>query len=142
MIVVVAGLGLLAILVWAGRRSSPLAREIRLGSALFAAFAAVGAVVAALRGGWPESLILIGLAAYLGQTARGGGGSRTVGQAGVGGRMTPREARSILGVNDIASRADIEEAYRRLIRRAHPDHGGSAGLAAQINAARDCLLGD
>ncbi len=56
--------------------------------------------------------------------------------------MTPREARSILGVEEGVSRADIEAAHRRLIRRAHPDHGGSAGLAAQINAARDCLLGD
>jgi hypothetical protein len=27
------------------------------------------------------------------------------------------------------------------MRQAHPDHGGSHGLAAQLNAARDRLLG-
>jgi hypothetical protein len=27
------------------------------------------------------------------------------------------------------------------MQRAHPDHGGSTGLASQLNAARDRLLG-
>ena len=31
-------------------------------------------------------------------------------------------------------------AYVRLMQRAHPDAGGSKGLAAQRNAARDVLL--
>jgi curved DNA-binding protein CbpA len=43
-------------------------------------------------------------------------------------------------VSDQASRAEIETAYRRLMQMAHPDRGGSAGLAAQLNAARDRLL--
>ena len=54
--------------------------------------------------------------------------------------MSADHARSILGVRPGATPAEIESAYRRLIRRAHPDQGGSDGLAAQLNAARDRLL--
>jgi curved DNA-binding protein CbpA len=55
--------------------------------------------------------------------------------------MSLEQARSILGVGPEADREDIEAAYRNLMRRAHPDQGGSSGLAAQVNAARDRLLG-
>ncbi|HET6970801.1 MAG TPA: molecular chaperone DnaJ, partial [Phenylobacterium sp.] len=34
-----------------------------------------------------------------------------------------------------------QAAYARLIRAVHPDKGGTAGLAAQLNAARDRMLG-
>jgi hypothetical protein len=53
--------------------------------------------------------------------------------------MSVDEARAILGVGPAATAADIREAYTRLMRRAHPDHGGTSGLAAQVNAARDRL---
>jgi DnaJ-domain-containing protein 1 len=54
--------------------------------------------------------------------------------------MNVAAARAILGVTAGASREEIEAAYRRLMLRAHPDQGGSAGLAAQLNLARDRLL--
>ncbi|HQP19187.1 MAG TPA: DnaJ domain-containing protein, partial [Phenylobacterium sp.] len=50
------------------------------------------------------------------------------------------EARSILGVGPQATTAEIQAAYARLMRVAHPDAGGTDGLAAQLNAARDRLL--
>jgi DnaJ-domain-containing protein 1 len=53
--------------------------------------------------------------------------------------MTERDAREMLGVDDQAGPEEIESAYRRLIRRVHPDLGGAAGLAAQLNAARSRL---
>ena len=56
--------------------------------------------------------------------------------------MTPAEAYQILGLAPGASRADIRFAYRRLIQRLHPDQGGTAYLAAQLNRARDLLLAD
>jgi DnaJ-class molecular chaperone len=47
----------------------------------------------------------------------------------------------MLGVDTSASEAEIQAAYLRLMRRVHPDHGGASGLAAQLNLARDRLLG-
>ena len=41
----------------------------------------------------------------------------------------------------LATKAEIQAAYTRLMRAVHPDKGGTAGLAAQLNAARDRLLG-
>jgi DnaJ-domain-containing protein 1 len=54
--------------------------------------------------------------------------------------LSLKEARDLLGVSQTASKAEIREAYNRLMRMAHPDHGGTTGLAAQLNAARDRLL--
>jgi hypothetical protein len=57
------------------------------------------------------------------------------------GVMDRAEAYQILGLQPGASREDIQAAYRRLIQRVHPDHGGSSYLAARLNQARDVLLG-
>lgn len=57
------------------------------------------------------------------------------------GVMTREEARAILGVGAGASEAEIEAAFRRVMRRAHPDQGGSDWLAAKVNRAREVLLG-
>ena len=50
------------------------------------------------------------------------------------------EARDLLGLPADADRKAILAAHRRLIARNHPDNGGTAGLAARLNAARDLLL--
>jgi len=52
------------------------------------------------------------------------------------GGMSEAQALRILGLEPGASVEDVREAYRRLIRRAHPDLGGSSGLAAMINEAK------
>lgn len=49
-------------------------------------------------------------------------------------------ARRLLGVGRDATRDEIVAAHRRLVARVHPDLGGSEGLAAELNAARDTLL--
>lgn len=54
--------------------------------------------------------------------------------------MSREEARQILGVEPGASQQEIHQAWRRLIKGVHPDHGGSAFLTAKINAAKDALL--
>jgi len=128
---------MLVLLVWAGRNPKRVFNVPRLWRALIAGLAAVAAVGTALRGAWIPSLILVGLSAWLAQTSRPA-------KAAPGARgqvMSLREAREILGVDEKAERSEIEDAYRRLMRRAHPDHGGSTGLASQLNAARDRLLG-
>jgi curved DNA-binding protein CbpA len=48
----------------------------------------------------------------------------------------------VLGLSPDASREAIKAAHRRLMQRVHPDHGGSDELAAQVNKAKDLLLGD
>jgi DnaJ-class molecular chaperone len=54
--------------------------------------------------------------------------------------MGEAEARRVLGVSNDATGSEIQAAYRRLMSRAHPDAGGSEGLAERLNAARDRLL--
>lgn len=54
--------------------------------------------------------------------------------------MTEKRAREILGVAADATEAQIKAAYNRLMKRVHPDLGGSNFFAAQLNAAKDFLL--
>jgi hypothetical protein len=55
--------------------------------------------------------------------------------------MTRAEALAVLGLAEGASDEEIKAAHRRLIRRTHPDAGGTADLAARINRAKDVLVG-
>ncbi len=63
---------------------------------------------------------------------------RTLGRA----RVTPSEARALLGISADASASEVREAHRRLIARVHPDAGGSDELALRVNQARDTLLAE
>ena len=55
--------------------------------------------------------------------------------------MTREEALAVLGLAEGATEEEIRAAHRRLIRRTHPDAGGTADLAARINRAKDVLIG-
>jgi hypothetical protein len=69
-------------------------------------------------------------------------GGRPAGRAAAPrGGMSREEAWQVLGLQPGASAAQVQEAYVRLMRAAHPDGGGSDWLAARINQARDVLLG-
>ena len=53
--------------------------------------------------------------------------------------MSEAEAYRVLGLAPGASLEEVRTAYSRLIRRVHPDLGGSDALAALLNAAKEVL---
>jgi DnaJ-domain-containing protein 1 len=132
------GAALLWFLVGLGRGQRIFKRrEWRLMSAAFAVAAFAAAAYVGLRGGWEISIVLVVLGLWLVTTSRL---NRPTVRPRAGGRMSLEDARSVLGVGADATSEEIQEAYTRLMRLAHPDKGGTSGLAAQLNAARDRLL--
>ena len=138
-------LGVALLLAWMWSRSEALRRGgWRVAAGLFAVVMVVVGAAVSIRGEWWIGLPLVGVALL---SAAGGRIHRRPRPAG--GQPPPRpepegmgltEARSILGVAPTATEAEIRAAYTRLMQRAHPDKGGTTGLAAQLNAARDRLL--
>ncbi|MFO1058857.1 MAG: DnaJ domain-containing protein [Dongiaceae bacterium] len=94
--------------------------------------------------GDPASLAL--LEAYLDRTQPADWRERAEAAArpeapAAGSGMTRERAYQVLGLAPGADPAAIRAAHRRLMMKNHPDHGGSAYIAAEINRARDLLLG-
>ncbi|MGO9135399.1 MAG: DnaJ domain-containing protein [Methylovirgula sp.] len=56
------------------------------------------------------------------------------------GAMTEDEAYEVLGLRKGATRDDVMRSHRSLIKKLHPDQGGSTDLAARVNEAKDVLM--
>jgi hypothetical protein len=132
-------LALAAIAVWAlvrlGRQTERRGRgHWRVTATLFSAVLIAGAVLLAARGAWLPAVALAGAGLWLTLSSRQRT-SVTRTEA-----MSRAEARALLGVPADATPQEINTAWKRLMGRAHPDQGGTEGLASRLNAARDRLL--
>lgn len=132
---------LLAGYLWLTGGKTPILkrREWRILTAAMALAAFTAAVFVGVRGSWGSAIVLVVVGLWLAASSRKT--AAAVAAPPPTARMSDAEARRILGVGAEASRAEIQAAYTRLMRAVHPDKGGTAGLAAQLNAARDRLLG-
>jgi hypothetical protein len=103
------------------------------------------AVVAVLRFAMPLLIRLLPLW-LLRRANAGNAGMPGSNSAGPGFRKSPDMTRAhaldVLDLAEGASRDEILKAYKDLIKKVHPDRGGSSYLAAEVNRARDVLLSD
>ncbi len=107
----------------------------RISTSLFALALIGGGGIVSARGQWPIGIVMVGAGLYLLTASRTGRQVPMRSEA-----LSESEARDILGVGERASEAEIQAAWRRLIATAHPDRGGTKGLAEKVNAARARLL--
>lgn len=54
--------------------------------------------------------------------------------------LSVKEAQEMLGLADHYTQAQVKEAYHRLMKKIHPDQGGSKYMAAQLNQAKELLM--
>jgi hypothetical protein len=149
MIILIPTALVLMFLVWLGRGEPLLARsEWRLSAGLLADAGFVAAVDLAVRGAREVGVVLAVVSTGLLLSTRGWPSwlptpelrRRPQTPQYRRAELSVEEARDILGVSETATQPEIRAAYTRLMQLAHPDHGGTSGLAAQLIAARDRLL--
>ena len=55
--------------------------------------------------------------------------------------MTRKEALDILGLEEDATKKEILDNYQKLMKKNHPDLGGSGWITKKLNEAKEILLG-
>ena len=129
------GIALWALIRLGRQTEGPRRGHWRVAATLVAAACIAGGLLALSRGAWLIGIGLAGAGLWLTLASRQRRGPLRPSSV-----LSEAEARSILGVAPGADEAAINAAWRRLMTRAHPDQGGTEGLASRLNAARDRLL--
>jgi DnaJ domain len=160
---VVIGLVILVVLLWATKRSRARGILNVTQQRMSGTLVLVIAVLLAARGDWGLGLglglfgvylfgqalpwPLSSLAAYFdggkagrGEHAQADADSTSGAGPAAGSKMTEQEAYQILGIAPGASATEVTRAHRSLMKKVHPDQGGTTYLAARINEAKDVLL--
>jgi hypothetical protein len=104
-------------------------------------FAIVGlALLGRLMWLWPTVPYYDSWLARWGKHPQGNAGPGNAPRSASSGKMSKEEAYQILGVRAGAGDQEISRAHRSLMKKLHPDQGGSTYLAARVNEAKDVLL--
>lgn len=151
LLAVLVALGALVVLAWLFAKAKP-SSVVKIARSVAAVAVVLLGIVMTLRGmgilGVP--MVLAGIGFLLTGTWRSrpglgggqGGNDRSGARPPQGESMSIAEARATLGVEPGASREDIQRAYREMMKKVHPDTGGSGALARRVQMARDLLLDD
>jgi hypothetical protein len=127
-------------------KPGPWIRQFRVVRGSFGILTLIVAGGLLVRGMWPAalaflvvSLLLTGSVRFSSRAYYGGDMPRGPETAAA---YTAEEIRAYqtLGLSIGADRKAIKDAWKRLMKSAHPDQGGDAKRASALNAARDVLL--
>ena len=119
----------------------------RVENTLFGALVVAAVVLVLARAGL--AWLGIGLALLWGAARKYGNSDRRDSKARTGSApaatpasdMTRAEAYAVLGLDLDAPEERILAEYRRLMKKVHPDQGGTTYLATRLNQAKEVLLG-
>ena len=81
--------------------------------------------------------VLAGVIAYVGLSRKG---LKETNTPSIPSGIPLEEAYLIMGLLPGVRRDDVFAAYRNLMKRLHPDQGGTSYLASRVNEAKDVLL--
>ena len=122
-------------------KSGPWFRQFRaVRGVISLLLLAVGSMMA-VRGFWMAGVACIGVALLLSGTVRVSGTvNRQAPQTAASYTAEEIRAYQTLGLGIGADKSAVRNAWKKLMKEAHPDQGGDPARAQALNAARDVLL--
>ena len=145
--ILAAALAVFLFLSWIGRQSrlgrvaaGPWIRQFRAVRSVLGMLLLGAGGFLAVSGEWPAAIACVIASFVLGSTVRFSGMKPQAPQAAASFTAEEIRAYQTLGLSIGADRAAVKAAWKREMKTAHPDQGGSGGRAAALNAARDVLL--